>query len=230
MRYSAIAAASSLLVICVACVPAARAAELASYTFDNTRASADAEPNSTAGDFVDGQRVVSSYSVLGTPAPSLAVNYAQIDGTSEAAAVAANDYVAFTITPQAGYDLDLSSLTYSCIGGAPSFGPMTFFLRSSVDGFAATLDTVTRTNQFPTGRTIDLTGPSFQNLATATTFRVYLYDGGNNSTDDAGRVDSVVLNGTVAVVPEPSVLSLLALTLTTATAARLPRRPRRRRA
>lgn len=224
MRYSTTAAASSLLV-CLACVPAARAAELASYDFDNTRASTDTEPNSTAGDFFDGPGVAAVYSVLGTPPPSLGINYAQIDGTSEAAAVAAGDYVAFTVTPALGYDLDLTSLTYACIGGAPSFGPITFFVRSSVDGYVATLDTVTRTNQFPTGNTVDLSGASFQNLTAATTFRVYLYDGGNNSTDDAGRVDDFVLNGTVLVVPEPSALFLLAVTTA---AARLWRCPRQR--
>ena len=91
MRYSAIAAASSLFV-CTACVPGARAAELASYSFDNTRVSADTEPNSTSGDFLDGPGVVASYSVIGAPVPSLAVQYAQIDGTTEAAAVAAADF------------------------------------------------------------------------------------------------------------------------------------------
>jgi hypothetical protein len=131
------------------------AAELASYQFNNTRASEDTDPNSTAGDFFDGPGVVAVYSILGAPAPSLGINYAQIDGITEAAAFAAEDYVAFTVAPAIGGDLDLTSLTYACIGGAPSFGPMTFFVRSSVDGYAATLDTVTRTNQFPTGRTVN---------------------------------------------------------------------------
>jgi hypothetical protein len=55
------------------------------------------EPNSTAGDFLDGPGVVAPYSVIGAPVLSLAVQYTQIDGTTEAAAVAAADYLTFTV-------------------------------------------------------------------------------------------------------------------------------------
>jgi hypothetical protein len=48
--------------------------------------------------------------------------------------------------------------------------------------------------------TLDLSGAAFQNITTATTFRIYGWD--NISTSGNLRVDDVQLNGTVA--PEPS--------------------------
>jgi len=222
MRSFVLAAALAVL---AGTASVAKATEIAACPFDDTRASDDVELHSDASDFFDGAGVVAAYSIIGAPVPSLAVNYAQIDGTSEAAAVAMDDYVAFTVTPHAGYELDLTNMTYASNAGTSLFGPVTFFVRSSVDGYAVTLGSVTRTSQFFSGSTVDLSGAWFQNLTTATTFHIYLYDGGKDSTADAGRVDALALHGTVLVVPEPSALLLLA---GMGAAAGLARRTRRR--
>ncbi len=204
----------------------ARADILARYPFDlSSFASTDAEASSTAaamsvGSGLSGSSAAGVHTAFsgsqGNPFPS---PFVRIPGTtgSEAAAVADNDYFTFTITPNSGLMLNLSSLTLDTaetMGGATTFEG-TIFVRSSVDGFASTLGLWTQTS-VPTGggwnaRTIDLSGASFQGLATATTFRIYFYDNSDATGDTAAvhRIDNVTLNGTV--VPEPSVGALLGL-------------------
>ncbi|RYF57153.1 MAG: hypothetical protein EOO39_35775 [Cytophagaceae bacterium] len=86
------------------------------------------------------------------------------------------DYYGFTITPNTGSTVSLSNLAFTFQRSGT--GPTSFAVRSSVDGFATDLYTTTEPAANTTGlsRTIPLTGiTGLQNLATATTIRIYGY-------------------------------------------------------
>lgn len=109
-------------------------------------------------------------------------------------AVTKDKYFAFTVTANAGFTLNLSSLAFDAArGGAAT--PRGWALLSSVDGFTNVIDT----QDVPTVRnelthfTVDLSGPSYQNLTTVT-FRIYSYvPGGGRSVE----YSNVTLNGKV---------------------------------
>ena len=96
-------------------------------------------------------------------------------------------YLEFTLTPNTGYALNLSSITlrmrHSNTGPSGGSGPTAFNLRSSLDGFTSDL-----TSGVLTGAYVNFTitpGAAYSSLPTAITFRVYghtaiVYTGGNN--------------------------------------------------
>lgn len=79
-----------------------------------------------------------------------------------------NDYFEFTLSPDAGYDMDFTYFSYN--SQASAAGPLNFSVRSSLDGFTTDLGPGA-----PTSATIDLTGPGFQNISTPITFRIYAW-------------------------------------------------------
>lgn len=92
-------------------------------------------------------------------------------------------YLQFTITPNAGYTLNLTSVELnirrSTTGSPSGAGPRQWSLRSSVDGYAANLGSGSiALNSTPT-ISVSL-GLAFQNLTTPVTFRLYGYDVFNN--------------------------------------------------
>lgn len=94
-----------------------------------------------------------------------------------------NMYVEFTLTPNAGYTLNLTNVDLnirrSTTGSPSGAGPRQWALRSSIDGFAADLGSgAIALNTTPT-ITVSL-GLAFQNLMTPVTFRLYGYDVYNN--------------------------------------------------
>jgi hypothetical protein len=196
----------------------AQATVIAQYPFSGTVAqrplSTDTELNSTAGDFLE--RPSDPLNYWGFSSAGNA--FAQSRGTtaSVANAVAADDYWSFTVTPSVGFTLDLTTLTFDTIhnatsGTAPPNEPdvnatMSVFVRSSIDGYASNIgSTFTQAwDTTTTGRSIDLSAPAFQDITTATTFRLYVYDSGVDTSSNGLRLDNVVLNGEVLVVPEPS--------------------------
>ena len=80
---------------------AANADILANYPFtSSSRASTDVNPDSAASSFGDGAGITSAIDVTrGNAAPSVGVVSDQIDASTNAGAVTANDYVTFTLTP-----------------------------------------------------------------------------------------------------------------------------------
>jgi hypothetical protein len=131
--------------------------------------------------------------------------------TTAEAAVAENIFFQFTVTPNIGFEMDLSSLTF---GVARSGGstPRGWVLRSSVDGFATNLATATIPTVIPTftPESVDLSGAQFQNLTAATTFRFYVY---SPSPASNLNFDDIVLNGSVTnqKIPEPGTVALVLL-------------------
>ena len=127
--------------------------------------------------------------------------------TTAALAVANNEFFTFTVTANPGLLLDLDNLTLDSGRGGDS-APRGWVVRSSVDGFAADLDTqlVPTVRPVFTAFSVNLGGPQFNNLS-AVTFRVYTFvPFGGQSLE----YDNVTLNGTV-VVPEPLGLGLFGL-------------------
>jgi hypothetical protein len=145
--------------------------------------------------------------------------------TTFAGAVVNGDYITFSITPGAGYQLDLTSITFQVASGSSSTTsnrafylvsesqPANFTSSSTVlstdrtafgggtiplQAGAGAIDTV------PKDYTVDLT--SFTGITTTQYFRFYLQAG----VSQALTFDDIVVNGTVSAVPEPSTYASLA--------------------
>ena len=140
--------------------------------------------------------------------------------TTAADAVATSRYFEFTVTPTAGNQVTLSTLSFNygavaatgsaAQAGAP-FTPM-FQVRSSTDGYTAGIGT-TNAMSYVAGQadvtrllTISLSSLSgFSQLTTPTTFRLYGYfSTGAPGYSDSLRIDNINLTGTVSAIPEPS--------------------------
>jgi hypothetical protein len=206
----------------------ARAAVLASYQFSGANATARAAATSsasglTAGSFSFASAFSDDVTASRAGFSSAGNLFARVTATTAsdlAGAITAAEYVTVTITPDSGYQLNLTSLTvdlgYSLaaasvpLGVGVNLGGSVF---SSVDGFTAPSVLATQTftaadTSLEPGATlfqnvnIDLSGPAYQGLSGPLEFRIYLYDNENTQTQPIHRVDNFVLNGTV--VPEPS--------------------------
>lgn len=214
----AITAAVVFLVV----VSPSNAAVLANYDFSSGADPSFEAVNTTAtafsaGAFTGGTgSAAPTYSGFISLASQRVVGASLVDPGTEALAVSNNNYFTFTLAADSGFHLDLTSLTfdvdYTGTGGNVS-NSTTFFVRSSIDGFATTLGTPVEevyllTSLGFTPVAIDLSDASFQNLTDAVTFRIYMFDEANSSNRFA-RIDNVVLNGMVVEsIPEPSAILL----------------------
>ncbi|HSI09615.1 MAG: PEP-CTERM sorting domain-containing protein [Rariglobus sp.] len=144
--------------------------------------------------------------------------------TTYAGAFVANNYFTFSITPDAGYQLDLTSITFQVASGSSSASDRAFYLvtASSPSGFTSTstvlstdrtttgggaipLQAATATNTIPKDYTVDLT--SFTGITTTQYFRFYLQ---TPTINQALTFDDIIVNGTVSAVPEPATYASLA--------------------
>ncbi|MFA6962190.1 MAG: hypothetical protein WC205_15655 [Opitutaceae bacterium] len=145
--------------------------------------------------------------------------------TTYAGAFVANNYFTFSITPDAGYQLDLTSITFQVASGSSSTtSDRAFYLvtASSPSGFTSTstvlstdrtiggggtiaVQAATVTNTVPTDYTVDLS--SFTGITSTQYFRFYLQ---TPTISQSLTFDDIIVNGTVSAVPEPSAYALLA--------------------
>jgi hypothetical protein len=201
--------------------PAAHGAVIARYTFGSPGQETTVEtspafapttvaPGVTATPVTDPAGTVAieiSSAPAGTTVPPGAP-FLRIDpqGNSASApqAITNNKYFQFIITPDAGAELDLTSLTFDVARGGGST-PRGVVVRSSADNFAANLlqQDIGTARPTYTPVSIDLSGASFQNLTAPLTFRVYSYSPAAGSSLD---YDNFTLNG--VVVPEPAAAGL----------------------
>jgi hypothetical protein len=212
-RVASVALAGLLLA-----APAAYSAELAKYEFtSSTRATTDTDLNSTATTLDNGAGISATdstyHTTVGNPAPSLRTK-SSTTTTTESLAVTGDDYYEFTLTPVTGFEVDLTTLTFDYNKTGSNAHTANFFVRSSIDSFASTIGSIatvsgTTTTTF-SNASLSLSAAQYQNLTSAVTFRIYMFDnsGGAAETD---LLDNVILNGTVAVVPEPSTWAMMVL-------------------
>jgi len=180
------------------------AAIIADYTFaGGSAASTDAEPNSTAGGFTK-NRTSADWGISSSSGTAFARSSATTN--SETAAVTAGDYFSFTVTPDAGFELDLTQLQFDTTHNlthptppSPDTGAtMSFFIRSSADGFAANVGpTYAQAWDTTTTRTVDLSGAAYRDIQVPTEFRMYVHDSGVDLLENGARLDNVMLGGTV---------------------------------
>jgi len=131
------------------------------------------------------------------------------NSTSLAQAIANNKYFVFALQPDLNYELDLLQLEFlTARGGAGT--PRGWGLRSSADGYAATIAGADITTVRPTWSSITVPLPAsyFEGITGPVTFRMYLYSPADGSTIE---FDNVRLIGEATLVPEPATMSLLAL-------------------
>jgi autotransporter-associated beta strand protein len=118
------------------------------------------------------------------------------NATTPALAVTNNRYFEFTITPTAGNAINLSDISFkSARGGGGT--PRGWALRSSLDGFAADIQSADDPTARPTLTpfTVSLAGTAYQGLTTPVTFRIYTYSPGAGSSVE---FDDLTINGSVA--------------------------------
>ena len=219
MRTPLPAALSAILVLFAAA--SARATTIADFTFSEGSiyaiASSDADPNSTATFVLNGPL---GSSVDGNPGPGLTVSLP----FSNAGELYGSGIV--QLTPAAGHELDLTSLSFdaSQFLDASGISSATYLaaIRSNLDGFASDLGTFSWTAlTSPPGFTnlsLDLTGAAFQGLDAAAlagvggSLQLEFFFAMTSSPAIAGVnsvIDNVVVNGTTPAVPEPAAGVLL---------------------
>lgn len=103
-----------------------------------------------------------------------------------------NAYLQFSVTPNTGYQVDISSIVLrirrSNTGTPSGSGPTSWALRSSIDGYAANIASNSLTHTY-SNYTVS-TGSSFLNRPTTVTFRLY----GFNSSAPADGIHRVVVD------------------------------------
>ena len=211
------AATCAMLLCCVVSVQSATAAILANYEFGvaaHDVTSSDTDTNSVASDISAGAGNGVFASSIGNPTRGSVMGI--FDAADEATAITNSDYFAFTITPNALVELDLTTISFdNRRREALPNGPNTYSLYTDAggDNFTTQIGSGslgTADISTWTGNSLDLsTTAILQDVTVATTFRVYVY--GQTAGLGAPRIDNVQLEGTATVIPEPSSLVVLLL-------------------
>ena len=102
-----------------------------------------------------------------------------------------NGYFNFTLTPASGYKVSMNDFTYATTSGTRP--PTSFAFRSNAnsDNFTTNIGTPN-----VGGTTLSLTGSAYQNLTTATTFRLYGWNRANGS-DGTWAINDFTFTGSV---------------------------------
>jgi len=166
---------------------------------------------------------------LGTPGPGgTSPLYTAGSGGGYFAAAAwtgtapGSNYFEFTLTPNAGYTLAATSMTFGY--RATSTGPTSFAVRSSADAYASNLaaGSITGDSAWHSSGTLTIT---MSGINTPTTLRIF--GSGASSSLGTFRVDDVTVTGSVTAVPEPSAYAaLLGVMVLTSVVIRRHRRTR----
>ncbi len=115
--------------------------------------------------------------------------------TSIANAVSGNDYMEFTITPNSGYEFNVTTMVFNVQRSGT--GLRGIALRSSVDSYAANIDTEMAIADNTSVQTITFTVSQTGNTA-AVTYRIYGWaeaTGGSGGFEGSGN--DIIVNGTV---------------------------------
>jgi autotransporter-associated beta strand protein len=114
--------------------------------------------------------------------------------TTGDAAVAGNGYFEFSLSPAAGFMMDLASIAFDVMRGGAST-PRGYDVRTSVNNFATTIGSAAVGTQRPTftNVNIDLSALVFQDLPSIT-FRIYTFA---PATAVSVEYDNITINGTL---------------------------------
>lgn len=170
-----------------------QAAFQATWSFENTTAGNSSNPLVTANAMTTTGVNVASLSTVAYPSGQVG---RAVSIQNWSTAVCNNtEYVEFRVQPTGGAPITLTSLSFYVSRSAQ--GPVALSVRSSADGFAADLTTLTVTETYQ-AVTIPLSGPGFIGQTGAISFRIYAC----NPASGGGtlRLDEVNLNGSVLPV------------------------------
>jgi hypothetical protein len=197
---------------------AARGAIISQYSFTGStlnRSATTVASDVTAGNITDAPTVNNNPTVV--LARTTGVGYGTEPVLSAARAnfnessVRANVYFTFTVSPNAGNELDLSSLTFNVAQGGGTASTRDYEVRTSLDGFVSSLTGIVL---LPTVRPtftpvlVNLSAAQFQDLTSPLTFQVRFFTPTVSQNVD---FDDITINGAVVAVPEPTTLILLAI-------------------
>lgn len=122
--------------------------------------------------------------------------------TSIANAVSGNNYMEFTISPNGGYQFDVSSVIISLQRSGT--GPSAIALRSSLDGYTSNLDAEKAIVDNTSTQTFTFTF-SQVNSSSAVIYRIYMFaeaSGGSGGPGDFAGND-IIVNGTTSAICTP---------------------------
>jgi len=166
------------------------------WTFNNTLAGAGAAAHNTlsTADFNSG---------IPTKSFNGSVEYFGENGWP-AGSINTGTYLQFSISPNTGYQLDLTSILLrirrSNTGSPAGSGPTSWSLRSSVDGYASDIASNSLSHNY-SNYSVAL-GSAFLNQYTTVTFRLYGYNVSINSGGTSRLVvDSINIQGIGVVLP-----------------------------
>ena len=178
-----------------------------------TSAAANVTASTITAESAARPRITLQTKSVGGIATSPLMNIANIQSTQANA-----DYVMFTVSAAAGYEMDLSSLTLNVVRGGTSL-TRGYYIRSSIDNYAADLvgqANIPTTNSEGAGgswlaQSADLSAiAGMQDAIGPVTFRIYAFVDGGGTADSAINFDDITVNGAVSAVPEPGALALFA--------------------
>ncbi|MBS1599260.1 MAG: T9SS type A sorting domain-containing protein [Bacteroidetes bacterium] len=178
--------------IAILFIPVFTHAQVGNWTFNNTL-TATAGAHNTAGS-----------ASLGSIIPTAAFNggtvYYGEDGWPSGA-LDANAYVQFSLAPNSGYTLTISTLVMNIrrsTTGVSGSGPNNWSLRSSLDGYTGNISSGTLTTSSTTAYTVVLPG-TFTGINSTVTFRLYGYNATVSSGGGLNRFvfDNITANGSI---------------------------------
>lgn len=115
------------------------------------------------------------------------------------------DYFSVTITPKEGFKMNLASFTFMAVIANANRSAKLWAVTSNIGGHtvAAALGTGSISgldrSAYSDKIIVDLSEPQFQNIATATEFRIYAYGAGSVASVSLTSYDNIALNGTVSL-------------------------------
>ena len=102
-------------------------------------------------------------------------------------------YFEFTITPQSGYWFALNSIGFGSRSSNGNGGPTAFALRTSVDNYATSVYTGALTANSAWDYISFGINSALANSSSAITYRIYGYNGANNTSSINWRIDDLLL-------------------------------------
>jgi hypothetical protein len=105
--------------------------------------------------------------------------------------------IEFTIAPNVGYKINFTDFIYTRqLSGTSETAKLT--IRSSVDGYTSDIGTPLSIASGTVPTTLDLSSATYQNITSAITFRIYIYEiGGNSPHLRTFSVANISFNGSV---------------------------------